>query len=351
MIKHSRVTLNFALLTACVALVCGVDTLSNSTTISAQSPQNTQSTSELTQASALTDAVVKLFAQGKFDEALPLATGALEIRERILPGNDPLIELSLLHQGDLYLATKKYRGAKLNYERVLKMREVRLGSENETLAPVFDRLAVAYYKDGAERAAENAYHTALGLREKKFGPESSEVADTLYALGELYRAQSNVKRGLEVYKRALTLYGGLKGTASQDFEKVRLGFTCLAFQTEQHSVVKERLKVLEEVRSQFPSPVTDILTIDEPLNGKSLRLPKPDYPPQARAHFLSGVVVVRVLIDEEGNVIRAGDACEGPPFLTESSLKSAREAKFPPTQRDGKPVKVSGMLGYRFVRQ
>jgi TonB family protein len=351
MIKHNRVPLYCALLTACGALIFGGVSLSTPPDISAQSPPNTQLTSELSQATALTQTVVKLFAEGKVDEALPLATRALEIRERLLPGNDPLIELSLLYQGDLYFAKKNYRASRSNYERVLKMREARLGSQDVTLATVFDRLAVVYYKDGTERESEKAYCTALALREKKLGPESSEVAATLYALGELYRAQSNPKRGLEVYKRALTIYGRLKGTASQDFEKVRLGFTCLAFQTEQHSVVKERLKELEEVRSQFPTPVTDILTVDEPLNGKALRLPKPDYPPQARAHLISGVVVLKVLIDEEGNVIRASDACEGPPFLTESCLKAAREAKFAPTQRDGKPVKVSGVLGYRFVRQ
>jgi TonB family protein len=347
MIKDTVVPLYLVLLIACGTLILSGVSLSTPQIVSANVPQATQLPNELTEATALTQTVVKLFQEQKFDEALPLAKRALEIRERLLPSNDPLIELSLLYLGDLYLAKRKFRESRATYERAFKICELRLGSENVALAPVLDRLAVVYYKDGAKGKAEKAYHSALTLRERKFGPESSEVAHTLYALGELYRAQSDANHGLEVYKKALSIFGKVNGVAHQDFEKARIGFTCLAYQTDQ----RERLKELEELRGQFPAPVTSILTVDTPLNGKALRLPKPEYPEMARAQFIQGVVILEVLIDEEGNVIRASDLCESPRFITESSLNAARGARFAPTQLDGKPVKVLGVLFYRFVRQ
>ena len=40
------------------------------------------------------------------------------------------------------------------------------------------------------------------------------------------------------------------------------------------------------------------------LNGKAISLPKPSYPPVARAAKASGTVVVQVTVDENGNVVQ-----------------------------------------------
>jgi protein TonB len=50
------------------------------------------------------------------------------------------------------------------------------------------------------------------------------------------------------------------------------------------------------------------------LNGKALSLPKPAFPPIARAAHVSGTVWVQVLVDEEGSVISAR-AVSGHPLL------------------------------------
>jgi TonB family protein len=84
------------------------------------------------------------------------------------------------------------------------------------------------------------------------------------------------------------------------------------------------------------------------VNGRAISLPKPDYPPAARASRASGTVEVEVLIDEQGNVIRAG-AFSGHPDLQEESRKAACLAKFSPTKLQGNPVKVSGIITYNFV--
>ena len=84
------------------------------------------------------------------------------------------------------------------------------------------------------------------------------------------------------------------------------------------------------------------------LNGKATSLPKPPYPPAARAVRASGAVSVQVLIDEGGSVVSAS-AVSGHPLLRAAAVQAARSARFSPTQLSGQPVKVSGVITYNFV--
>ena len=84
------------------------------------------------------------------------------------------------------------------------------------------------------------------------------------------------------------------------------------------------------------------------LNGKATSLPKPPYPPAARAVRASGAVSAQVLIDENGNVVSASPV-SGHPLLRAAAAQAARGAKFSPTMLSGQPVKVSGVITYNFV--
>ncbi|HYJ92830.1 MAG TPA: TonB family protein [Pyrinomonadaceae bacterium] len=84
------------------------------------------------------------------------------------------------------------------------------------------------------------------------------------------------------------------------------------------------------------------------LNGKAVSLPKPAYPPAARAVRAAGAVQVQVLIDEEGRVVSATPA-GGNPLLVPAAVAAARQARFSPTLLSGQPVKVSGIITYNFV--
>jgi hypothetical protein len=81
------------------------------------------------------------------------------------------------------------------------------------------------------------------------------------------------------------------------------------------------------------------------LNGKAIYLPVPEVP----AGEATGVVLVQVLIDEQGAVLDA-KAVSGPQHLQVAAVNAARLARFQPTLLAGEPVKVSGTLSYSFVR-
>ena len=86
------------------------------------------------------------------------------------------------------------------------------------------------------------------------------------------------------------------------------------------------------------------------LNGKAINLPKPAYPPVARAAHASGAVTVQVVVDEEGQVLTAR-AVSGHPLLQAAAVAAARQARFTPTKLSGQSVKVTGVIIYNFAAQ
>lgn len=84
------------------------------------------------------------------------------------------------------------------------------------------------------------------------------------------------------------------------------------------------------------------------VNKRATSLPKPTYPPAAKAVKASGAVTVEVLIDEQGDVVSAS-AVSGHPLLRQAAVQAARQSKFKPTLISGQPVKISGIIVYNFV--
>ena len=101
---------------------------------------------------------------------------------------------------------------------------------------------------------------------------------------------------------------------------------------------------------QLPKPPPEPIDRQNPvdggvLNGKAIELPEPVLPPGAPK--LAGKVTVRVLVDETGKVISA-EIEDGRIELRRPSVEAARKARFAPTLVGGQPVKVTGIITYRF---
>ncbi len=83
------------------------------------------------------------------------------------------------------------------------------------------------------------------------------------------------------------------------------------------------------------------------LNGTAVSLPPPIYPDAAKRMRTQGVVTVEVILDESGKVLSA-TAKDGPAILRDAAEQAARKARFTPTKLSGQPVKVSGVIQYKF---
>jgi TonB family protein len=115
------------------------------------------------------------------------------------------------------------------------------------------------------------------------------------------------------------------------------------------STSKAPLVVLDSEAPPAPMPKPLLKPVSGGvLNGTAVSLPSPAYPETARRMRIAGVVIVQVVLDETGKVISA-QSTDGPPPLREAAVQAARKARFSPTKLSGQPVKVTGVINYKFA--
>src|SRR4051794_37949530 len=73
----------------------------------------------LAEAARLNSAAVKLYAQGKYDEAATAAKRAVAIREKLLTSDDALLTEAVVNLAEIQLARGKTGEAQVLYERAL----------------------------------------------------------------------------------------------------------------------------------------------------------------------------------------------------------------------------------------
>jgi TonB family protein len=207
---------------------------------------------------------------------------------------------------------------------------------------LLDKIALVEFQRRDFDKAEAAFRRALAIREKAYGPNSAEVAQTLFSLGELFRYRGKLDKAQPLYEQAAILQVKLK---HPDAARSKERYVCMVYESQTQNRAEIFKEFAKKLGDEFKPPGNG-----EVLNGKALSLPKPSYPPEARRAGAEGVVVVKVKIDELGRVIEAVDMCGGNPLLIEPALESARHARFTPTKLSGQPVQVSGVISYNFVR-
>ena len=83
------------------------------------------------------------------------------------------------------------------------------------------------------------------------------------------------------------------------------------------------------------------------VRGEAVKQVQPNYPEIARSARQEGSVPVEVSINEKGDVVSAR-ATAGPVMLRGSAESAARQWKFRPTTRDGKPLATVTTINFRF---
>ncbi len=84
------------------------------------------------------------------------------------------------------------------------------------------------------------------------------------------------------------------------------------------------------------------------LEGKKICKPAPAYPQKALDAKVSGIVTVKLLVNETGVVVSAR-AVKGPRLLRKAAEDAAPGAVFAPNLLGGEPVNVTGLVTYEFV--
>jgi tetratricopeptide (TPR) repeat protein len=302
---------------------------------------------ELLQSNELNSAVLKLYNEGKYDEALPLAKRALELRETALGSRDEKLIPLLINLAELYRTKKKSAEARPYLERALQIGERVFGPEDVRLTRFLDKLAFIAYEQRNEKSAESIFLRSMAIKEKVLGPDHLEVAQTAFNLAEIYRLRGDYPKAESLYQNVIRIREKIGGKDNSELVKALEGYVALLFaerKTEEGAQVQKRIAELLGDKGPIQVGV---------LNGRAVKLVQPSYPQMARRDQASGLVKVQVLIDETGKVIQARAMNTGSIHmsLVAAAEDAALHSVFTPTLLSGVPVKVNGIIIYDFVAQ
>lgn len=331
---------------AVLALVCLNAALSAGAPITQKGDAQKQTTNspDLAEASRLSRQVVALYDRGNFDEALPLAKRALEIREKQLGSEHQLVALALTNLAGLYSAKKQYGEATRFYQRALGVYEKTLGDNDPKVADVLDNLAWSMYGLGETGKAESYLQRSLAIREKVLGPDSAAAGESLYMLGEFYLKTGSAKKAADFYKRAAPIKEKALAANEKQLSTFLEKCACALLQIgEKQEAAGMQMRALAIIQKAVPNSIIAGLS-----QGNATSKAEPIYPAEAKRARVSGTVIVQVTVDETGNVFEARSIC-GPDLLVPAAVDAARRWRFSPTVFRGQPVKVIGTITFKFL--
>ena len=140
---------------------------------------------------------------------------------------------------------------------------------------------------------------------------------------------------------AITAAKGYKFTPAENKGKAVAVWVVIPFKFDL-SPEKEKKDVLKECYLQEADEMPSI------IGGMSALFKKLSYPESAKKKNIEGKVLIKIFIDENGN-IDATNIIKGIGFgCDEAAEKAARSCKFTPAKKDGKNVKAQVVLPVQF---
>lgn len=80
-----------------------------------------------------------------------------------------------------------------------------------------------------------------------------------------------------------------------------------------------------------------------------VRTVAPDYPDELRREGVSGLVMVKCAIDQQGNVTETSVEKSSNPAFEKPALAAVKKWKFKPAKQDGSPVAIKVSIPIKFV--
>lgn len=322
------------------------------------------------EADRLNAEVIKLYREGKYEEALPAARRVVELREKALGGEDLRLAFALANLGNIYARMGDARGAEPLFTRALAVAAKGGAAETDFAADLNTQLGLMRVNAGKFREGEPFLRRVLEIKEKAHGADSAPVAPALLNLADVnfLRAQTAeahaflgraldilgrppYAKDLETAKRLKNYYCPLLGPGAESSKELRgqLGQVIRRLEEPEKAAEYEKAQKEREAR-EARGEGGKRLVEGGVLNGHAVSKPQPSYPNAAKQQGVSGTVVVEILVDESGQVVKAEALC-GHPLIAKAAVEAALKARFTPTLLSGLPVKVSGVITYNFVLQ
>lgn len=301
---------------------------------------------DLAEAERLSEEVVKLYKEARYDEALPLAKRALKIREKALGRDHLLTAAAAVNLAEQYWAKGEYGDAEPHLRRALPAFETASGAQAAVAGRVLDRLATLSASKRDPSEAERFYLRALSAKEKALGPAHEEVVQTLNSLAGFYRANGQPGKAVPLLRRVVGIREGALGTAHPQVGEALQRLSCFLHRDKQKDEAEKVEARANDILYRAAAAGSEPVALSrEAFDCKMLNNPIPEIPASTGRTSLTARVAV--VVNEAGEVESArmvgGDA-----VLKRSAERAALKARFRPTHVGGRPVKVSGEIVHEF---
>ena len=286
----------------------------------------------------LNDKIKTAFQNNKLDDALKLTEQALALSIKIYGANHTETAIVYTNIGIIYREKRKFKDSVQNFQNSLTIYKQDAAKYKNNIARLYENLSGVQFLSGDKKAAEESALDSFKIREEIYGKESKDAYLSNLMLAELYARIGKAGLADEHYLKSYTLAIKHFGKSAAEVEQIDDSRACANLKWGEDDKV-----FLEAKRNLFGYDLGNV------INGKAKSLGKPPYPREARAAGADGTVVIKILIDEEGNPTEPKAMC-GHPLLRPTSEEAARRSKFEPTIINGKPSKIRGYIIYKYVR-
>jgi TonB family protein len=218
-------------------------------------------------------------------------------------------------------------------------------------ADQLNQKAVSLYGQGKYDEALVLAQRVLTLREQTLGPDHESVARALHNIAEILFAKRKYKEADSTYQRALTIYERLFGADDPRLVPELEKYICFLINSNQRQRAVDVEKRLYRIENRVEFDGTGDsknLAAAGIMIGKAVNAVEPTYSPQARQAGISGAVVMKIEVDEEGKVVHVKTLC-GHSLLTKGAEQAVLRSRFKPTISSGQPKKVTGIIIYNFI--
>jgi tetratricopeptide (TPR) repeat protein len=164
----------------------------------------------------LAQQIARLYQEGKYREAIPIAERLLSINKRVLGPEHPDTATSLNNLAGLYDEMGYYAKAESLFQQALHIWKKIGGPEHPYTAISLNNLALLYCHMGAYAKAEPFYQQALQIRKKVLGPEHPATATSLNNLALLYWEMGEYAKAELLYQQALQIKKKVLGLEHPD---------------------------------------------------------------------------------------------------------------------------------------
>jgi tetratricopeptide (TPR) repeat protein len=146
------------------------------------------------------------FDEAKYAQALDLGRRALDIRQRTLGPDHPLVAESLRDLADVSLEQARYDDAADYDQRALDILQRSLGPDHPSVARVLINLGGVLRTQGSYDEALATYRRAQTILARSFGPDHPTAATVHVNLGTVQRLQGHDVEAAASYERARAIW-------------------------------------------------------------------------------------------------------------------------------------------------